>query len=1017
MPDFLDRYGDQLKRARRRRRWHRVRAVVELRTRPQSVAAAIGTAALLGAIVMLAFTGSTTKRHTQAPVDIASAVPPENEAAENGTIPDIMRDLQVSSGQDVTVAQVERMQAQADAVEPAANGIGWKQLGPYNIGARVTDTVADRFKANSAFAAVSGGGIWKTEDGGANWTSIWPDTNTQTMGSMAQAPDGTLWAGTGEANPPGGGLTYFGDGIYKSTDNGGHWTKVGLAQSESIGRIAVDPTNSNRVFAAASGHVARSAGQRGLYRTTDAGQSWELVLAPPNSSTGAVDVAINPRNPQIVYATLWDHRRTNGTRIYGGVGSGLFRSNDGGTTWKRLETMGAGQAIPAVGTPGGYDETGTGLKQDASLGRIGVAVAPSNPNKVYVILGELHGNDKGFYYSTNGGDTWCTTGGTAECPTPAGRAGANSRFEWWFGRLFVDPDDENHLFKMDVALRASINGGQTWTSIQFPHSDQHGMDWDRSTLDGDPATPNRVFLGNDGGMYRSDVSGVGTGNTATTGFAKATNQPWNQTYHLAVSQQRPNRLILGLQDNGSNKSWDNAAGVQVPTDPELRNWVGAGGGDGHYNAFDPLDDNIYYTCSQSSGGGSHSCSRRTDNGTATATVNVAQFSGTAQAPNNQRYTTDAPIVTDPNIPPKAADGTQPPAALYIGGAIIGRSLNRGTSFTEISPRPLPQSNYTDPDPSLPGHVPADEVDTGLYGNLYGAVTYLAPAKSATPVPYAQVIYAGTDTGKVWKTSDAGATWVQMQGLPTRWVNRIIADPDDANHAYIAFSGFRQGDDAANVWETRDGGTSWQNISSNMPNGPVEMIEYDPVGNVLFAATDVGVFDHKDGDGYWYKISVGLPQVPMIDVKLSGDRKTLYVATFGRSTFKLNLSTDATDGGGAGGGAGGAVPATLALTLGAPGTFGAFQPGIDKTYDAATTANVISSAGDAALSVSDPCCLTNGSFSLPEPVQVAFSKSSWTAPVANDPVTISFKQHISASQALRTGSYSKTLTFTLSTTNP
>jgi len=187
--------------------------------------------------------------------------------------------------------------------------------------------------------------------------------------------------------------------------------------------------------------------------------------------------------------------------------------------------------------------------------------------------------------------------------------------------------------------------------------------------------------------------------------------------------------------------------------------------------------------------------------------------------------------------------------------------------------------------------------------------------------------------------------------------------------------------------------------------------------VLFAATDVGVFDHKDGDGYWYKISVGLPQVPMIDVKLSGDHKTLYVATFGRSTFKLNLSTDATDGGGAGGSAGGSVPATLGLTLGAPASFGPFSPGVEKDYTASTTANVISSAGDAALSVSDPCCLTNGAFSLPEPVQVSFSKSSWAAPVSNDPVTISFKQHIGANQALRTGSYSKTLTFTLSTTNP
>jgi hypothetical protein len=245
------------------------------------------------------------------------------------------------------------------------------------------------------------------------------------------------------------------------------------------------------------------------------------------------------------------------------------------------------------------------------------------------------------------------------------------------------------------------------------------------------------------------------------------------------------------------------------------------------------------------------------------------------------------------------------------------------------------------------------------------------------------------------------------------VNSVIADPDDANHAYIAFSGFRQGDDAANVWETRDGGASWQNSSAHMHNGPIEMLEYDAKGNVLFAATDVGVFDHKDGDSAWYKISVGLPDVPVLDVKLSDDGTSLYAATFGRSVWELPLSVDATDGGGAGG----SVPATLALSVGPSASFGAFTPGVEKTYEASTTANVISSAGDAALSVSDPCCMANGAFALPEPLQVAFSKAAWTAPVSNDPVTISFKQHISATQPLRTGSYSKTLTFTLSTTNP
>ena len=156
------------------------------------------------------------------------------------------------------------------------------------------------------------------------------------MGAFAQAPNGDLWAGTGEANPPGGGLTYFGDGLYKSSDNGAHWTNMGLSDSAAIGRIAVDPTNAQRLFVAASGHIARTVADRGLYRTLDGGKTWQLVLAPPNATTGAIDVAINPANPQIVYASLWDHTRNNGRRFYGGVGSGLFRSNDGGETWKRL---------------------------------------------------------------------------------------------------------------------------------------------------------------------------------------------------------------------------------------------------------------------------------------------------------------------------------------------------------------------------------------------------------------------------------------------------------------------------------------------------------------------------------------------------------------------------------------------------------------------------------------------------------------------------------------------------------
>ena len=547
------------------------------------------------------------------------------------------------------------------------------------------------------------------------------------------------------------------------------------------------------------------------------------------------------------------------------------------------------------------------------------------------------------------------------------------------------------------------------------HSDHHAMDWDPSTVDGNPATPERVFEGNDGGIYRSENGGV------NGSWFKATNQPWNQSYHLAVSQQDSQRLSTGLQDNGSNRTW--TAAIPHPTDPTLAAWNSDGGGDGHVNVIDPVDQTWYYTCFQPSPP-NQSCQSLHDVGTTTTTRSLSNTKATPAAPTagwptDQRWTTDTPITIDPNND----------AVIYLGGTVLGRSPDHGVTFSMISP---------DDPGSLPGPVPPDENDLGpFYANEYATISAIAPAKEATTVPYANTIYVGTDTGMVWKTDDAGGHWTHLtNGLPTRWVNAIVVDPADKNHVYVAFSGYREGDTAANVYESHDGGATWTNISQNLPNGPVEEISYDDVNNVMFAATDVGVFDHKDGDSAWYKVSVGLPNVPVLDVKLSGDHKFLFAATFGRSVWKLPLSVDATDGGGTGG----TVPATLGLTLGTSASFGPFTPGVAQDYNASTTANVISTAGDATLSVSDasataPGHLVNGTFSLPSALQAKASSGAGTggafapisatpialltysAPVSNDSVTLSFLQHIGSTDALRTGSYTKTMTFTLSTTTP
>jgi hypothetical protein len=793
---------------------------------------------VIGTVVVFATTlallgGSSTARFSFAPSSGESEA--EGAKGEGPEAPAVYMARKESSGRQLTTAMFQRAMRQASAM-PVSTGT-WTDMGPTDIGGRITDLVVDTGHPDTIFIAAAGGGIWKSTDRGSTFTTSWPDDSVQAIGALARGSDGTMWAGTGEANPPGGGLTYFGDGVYSSTDNGATWQNRGLSDSGSFGKVVVDPTNPARIFAAAAGTVSTSVSQRGIFRSVDAGATWQLVLAPPNATTGGADIAIDPTNPNKIFASLWDHKRNNGARTYGGVGSGLFLSTDGGDTWTRSENI--------VGPVSTYDATGTGLHSAASLGRIGVAIAPSDPTRVYVVFGNLTGADKGFYVSNDGGASF----------TAGGRAGGNSGFEWWFGRLFVDPLNKDRLFNMDVNLRLSTNGGTTWATSGSVHADQHGMAWD-------PNVPNRVYLGNDGGIYRSDSNGSnGT-------WVHATYEPWNQGYHVAVAQDDPLRIAVGLQDNGSNRTWTNAS--TVVTQP--LDFNSYGGGDGHYVAIDPTNHNFYYQCSQ---GGS--CGGRADTATSSATLGFSSKHGV-------RWTTDAPLVIDPNNP----------LVVYVGGEVLDRSLNHGQGgFTQISP-----GGAAD----LPGPIPADEQDVGLYANLYGAITAIGLATdpapgSVSPNNYAQTIYVGTDTGKVWKTSDAGGAWTQMTGLPTRWVNGIAVDPTDKNHAAIVFSGYREGDLAANIWETKDGGATWQNISGNLPNAPLDAVVIDKADNALIVSGDLGVFFLRQPPNLpptttWSRLGTNLPNTSVQDIKLQASSTRLYAMTFGRGVQTIALPGDA-----------------------------------------------------------------------------------------------------------------------------
>jgi Sortilin, neurotensin receptor 3, len=491
------------------------------------------------------------------------------------------------------------------------------------------------------------------------------------------------------------------------------------------------------------------------------------------------------------------------------------QSHDGGDTWKRLQNV----ETFTPGNANGPPDT-SGLASDETLGRIGVAVAPSDPNRVYVITTHTFGQDKGFYVSNDAGESFNT----------AARPGSQGGFGWWFGRIWVDPANKDHLFVAGVNLRQSFDGGLTWGNSGGVHADQHALQWDDGVA-------NLVYLGNDGGLYRSNTNG------ATGAWTKATHEPYTQHYQVEVAETDPSRLTGGTQDNGCIRSWPGTPGQ----------WNDYGCGDGEYVPIDPTDARIWYGCSQ------YGACRRYDERSGTLTSTNIQ-DGTTSI----RFNWHAPLVIDPNDP----------AVLYFGGNQLHRSTDRGDTWTLISPA---EQNY------LTGTFEPGRNDPIYF--RWGTLTTISVSKTAP-----RTIYIGTDTGRLWKTTDLGANWTEFtdKGLPQRWVTRVAVDPRNENVVYATFSGFRNGEDAAHVFKTTNGGETWANISGNLPNAPVNDVVIDVERDTAHVGSDVGVFTLKNDKKNWKATGDALPLAPVLDLRLHAPSDTLYAGTFGRSVWKVGL---------------------------------------------------------------------------------------------------------------------------------
>ncbi|HVF52082.1 MAG TPA: glycosyl hydrolase [Actinomycetota bacterium] len=675
----------------------------------------------------------------------------------------------------------------------------WTFMGPASVGARVVDIAVDPKLEDTIYTAAATGGVWKSTDTGMTYKPIWDDQMTQSMGALAIGSGGTLYAGTGEANPGGGSLTYGGDGIYRSDDRGKTWKNVGLKGSSRIGRIFVDPKDDDHVLVAATGHLFKSGGVRGLYETKNGGDSWKQILAPENETTGAIDIAWDPKNPDNIFVAMWDHIRYPDRRIYAGLGSGLFRSSDGGKTFTRLG--------PLNGLPPSLP----------NIGRISVAIDPSDPAKVYTLYVNDVGTFSGFFMSADGGATWLPSPGQATL------ADSQSVYGWWFGRMWVDPEDGQHIFATGLPLMESTDGGLTFPVAQSQqHVDHHAMAWD-------PHTPGRVYNGNDGGVYVSDEGG------ADRTWRHATYQPWSQFFTIDVSEQDPIRINGGLQDNGSIKSWGRG------------DWSGYYGGDGVKNAINPEDMNNVFACSQYG-----ACGVSFDGGRSMESMDSAQ---------NARNGWLTPIEFQPG------DAN----VVYYAGSQIHRSLDKGATWQVVS------QDLGNLDPGL-------ELNP-LYAAHYGTVQALGLNEVEPGTMYAgtdngllwKTESSGESDPLIWTQIGAGQ-------LPGHWITHIAVEPDDPDVLYISFSGFRSGDENAYVMTSRDGGTTFKDVTRGLPKAPVNDLVL--VGDRLFAATDVGVFTTSTKSVEWHAVGRGLPLVPVNDLRYISGNDTLYAGTFGRGIYAI-----------------------------------------------------------------------------------------------------------------------------------
>jgi photosystem II stability/assembly factor-like uncharacterized protein len=705
--------------------------------------------------------------------------------------------------------------------DPMSSGtfssLKFRSVGPALMSGRISSVAINPTDNSTWYIGVASGGVWKTTNSGTTWAPIFDGEGSYSIGCVVIDPNNPLivWVGSGENNSQR--SVGYGDGVYRSDDGGKSWKNMGLKKSEHIARIIVDPRSSEIVYVASQGPLWGPGGDRGLYKSNDGGKTWKNILSF-SENTGVSDLVMDPKNPDILYASSYQRRRHVWTLIDGGPDGGIHKSTDGGATWNKLTN----------GLPAG------------DVGRIGLTISPVDNRVLYAIV-EAQKGKGGFFRSTDCGANWDK------------RSDYVAGGPQYYQTIYCDPIDVDRVYSMDVILQVSDDGGKTFTRLgeKSKHVDNHTM-WIN------PCDTRHYIVGCDGGLYESFDRGQ-----SWNYFA---NLPITQFYDVCVDNSLPFYYIYGgTQDNstlGGPSRTRNASGITN------QDWFITTGGDGFQSRVDPEDPNIVY--SESQYGGLVRYDRR--NG---EEVGIQPQPGKGES--GLRWNWDSPLIISPFSHTR----------LYFAANKLFRSDDRGDSWKPVSgdlTRQIDRNQLEVMGRIWSVDAVAKNASTSLYGNCVALAE--SPKKEG-------VIYVGTDDGLIHCTEDGGTIWMRYDkfpGVPERtYVSRIVASQHDVNTVYASFDNHKMADFNPYILKSVDAGKTWTSIKGNLPpNGPVLAIAEDHVNpNLLFAGTEFGVYFTVDGGQKWIQLKGGLPTIAVRDIAIQKRENDLVIASFGRGFYVLD----------------------------------------------------------------------------------------------------------------------------------